>query len=171
MLSKIFKILLVFLFITCVGINILAQEQGIKLEDVVSYEKRLINCEQYAADIYGLASRFPELIEKSDFIVLVARLGKGETNRRFNQRRLHNVRERIKMSGIDTKKIIVAEGERVSGLGRVEVYAGGKLIEVFPVWRNRDICVECCGPNDRFYPDKDELERQQRQKTRKKRRG
>ena len=171
MLTKILKVIFTFLFVLCVGINISAQEQGIKLEDIASYDKRLINCEQYSADIDRMTQDFSELIGKSDFIVLVARLGKGETNRRFNQRRLHNIRERILARGIDPKKFVIAEGEKVSGLGRVEVYAGGKLIEVFPVPRNRDVCVECCGPDDRFYPDRDELERKQKQKTKRKRRG
>ena len=172
MLAKIWKFKLTLIFAFCGASNAFAQEQGIKLEDIASYDKRLINCEQYSADIHGMTSEFSELIEKSDFLVLVARLGKGETNRRFNQRRLHNIRERIiSASGINPKKFVFAEGEKVSGLGRVEVYAGGKLIEVFPVPRNRDVCVECCGPDDRFYPDRDELERKQRQKTRKKRRG
>ena len=172
MLTKILKVVFAFLFALCVGINISAQEQGIKLEDIASYDKRLINCEQYSADIDRMTSEFSELIEKSDFLVLVARLGKGETNRRFNQRRLHNIRERIIARGIDPKKFIVAEGEKVSGLGRVEVYAGGKLIEVFPVKRNRDVCVECCGPDERFYGSgKDEFDRKQKQKTKRKRRG
>ena len=171
MSAKIWKFILTLIFAFCVVSNAFAQEQDIKLEDITNYDKRLINCEQYSADIHIMTSEFSELIGKSDFIVLVARLGKGETNRRFNQRRLHNIRERIIARGVDPKKFIVAEGEKVSGLGRVEVYAGGKLIEVFPVPRNRDVCVECCGPDDRFYPDRDELERKQRQKTRKKRRG
>lgn len=168
MLAKIQVFTFALLFVVCTGINISAQEQGIKLEDIASYDKRLINCEQYSADIHIMTSDFSELIGKSDFLVLVARLGKGETNRRFNQRRLHNIRERIIARGIDPKKFIVAEGKKVSGLGRVEVYAGGKLIEVFPVPRNRDVCVECCGPDDRFYPDRDELERKQRQKLERK---
>ncbi len=164
MLAKIQGFTFALLFVFCAGINIFAQEQSIKLEEIANYDKRLINCETYSADIHIMTSDFSELIEKSDFLVLVARLGKGETNRRFNQRRLHNIRERIIARGIDPKKFIVAEGEKVNGLGRVEVYAGGKLIEVFPVPRNRDVCVECCGPDDRFYPDRDELERKQKGK-------
>lgn len=172
MLTKIQKIASVLLFVLCIGINVFAQEQGIKLGELDSYDTRLGNCEQYSADIDRMTTKFAELIEKSDFLVLVAHLGKDETNRKFNHRRLHNVRERIIARGIDSKKFIVAEGEKVNGLGRVEVYAGGKLIEVFPVKRNRDICVECCGPDDRFYGSgKDELERKQRQKPKKKRRG
>ena len=169
MLTKILKILLAHSFVLCVSTNIFAQEQGIKLEDIANYDKRLINCEQYSADISTMRSVFSELIEKSDFLVLVARLGKGETNRKFNQRRLHNIRERLIAAGIDPKKFIVAEWEKVGGLGRVEVYVGGKLIEVFPVPRNRDVCVECCGDDERFYPYKETYEREN--KTRGRRRG
>jgi hypothetical protein len=171
MLTKIKTITLALSLILFVGISVFAQGQGIKLEEIDDYDKRTFNCEIYSAAVDIMTSEYSELIGKSDFLVLIARLGKGETNRKFNLRRLHNVRARIEARGIDPKKFVVAEGEKVSGLGRVEVFAGGKLIEVFSVNRNRDICVECCGPDDRFYPDRDELDRKQRQKPKRKRRG
>ena len=109
---------------------------------------------------------FSELIEKSDYLILVARLGRGEKNRDLNRRRLHNVSERLKAAGIEAKKIVVAESERISGLGRVEVYAGGRMVESLRVKHNEDICVECCGPDERFYPDKEIFERRNKSRRR-----
>ena len=171
MLTKIKTIILTLSFVLFFSINTFAQGQGIKLEEIDSYDERTFNCEIYSQAVDIMLTEYWELIGKSDFLVLIARLGRGETNRKLNLRRLHNVRARIEFRYIDPKKFVIAEGEKVSGLGRVEVYAGGKLIEVFPVNRNRDICVECCGFDDQYYPDRDELERKQKQKTKKKRRG
>lgn len=164
MFAKTLKVALALSIVFSAGLSAFTQERGIKLKDVNSFDTRLINCETYSSDFDRMAVEFSDLIEESDFLVLVSRLGKGESNRKLNQRRLHNVRERLKARSIDAQKITVAEGEKVGGLGRVEVYAGGKLIEVFPVHRNQDICVECCGDDERFYPYK------QRNKPNRKRR-
>ncbi len=105
-------------------------------------------------------------------IILVARLGKGETKRELNRRRLYNVSFRYKVSlGIPAEKVVAAEGERVYDYGRVEIYWNGEMIGALPVFKNKDIYVDCCGPDDRYYPDKDEVERRQKQRVKRKRRG
>jgi len=105
-------------------------------------------------------------------IILVARLGKGETRCELNRRRLYNVSFRYKVTlGIPAEKVVAAEGERVDDYGRVEIYWNGEMIGALPVFKNKDIYVDCCGPDDRYYPEKDAVERQQKQRAKRKRRG
>lgn len=134
-----------------------SQEQSKRLNDFNDSDRRLINCETYSVDIDRMVSVASELIKQSDFIILIARLGDGERNREFNRRRLHNVEEKLKADGVEEKKIIIAEGERVKGLGRVEIYIGGRMVESLRAKRNKDICVECCGDDERYYPYKAKL--------------
>jgi len=88
---------------------------------------------------------------------LIARLGNGETSRRFNHRRLHNARTYLSYThGISEKKLVMAEGERVRGLGRIEVYVDGRLIVVFNIERNQDLALggvgDCDGRSRLYYP-------------------
>jgi len=118
-----------------------------------------------------MRTTFSELIGRSDFLILIARLGKGEKNKELNRRRLHNVRERLKAAGIESEKLVTAEGECVNGLGRIELYAGGRMIENLRVKRNKDICVECCGDDERFYPYRGLFELKSKQHRRRQGRG
>lgn len=111
-----------------------------------------LNCEmnlQNLEHVRDLARR-----EKNGFLIIVARLGNGERQRGLNYRRLHNVRLQLTLIGVPSDKIIVAEGERVRGLGQVEFYVRGEFIGALPVRRAGDICVGCCGPDENFYPNR-----------------
>jgi hypothetical protein len=106
-------------------------------------------------------------------IIIIARLGDGETRANLNRRRLHNVRtywtEYLTAEGARRKPqtAILAEGERVAGYGRLEFYVDGKLIGVLKIGRNADLLVGTCYPtpeerdpctlkSDRnFYPCRD----------------
>ena len=81
-------------------------------------------------------------------IIVIARLGHGERNRALNRRRLQNVRAYLTESGWnrDPQTIILAEGERVKGYGRIEFYIHGNLFTVLGVTRNRDFAVGSCHP-------------------------
>jgi hypothetical protein len=41
------------------------------------------------------------------------------------------------------KRIVLAEGERVRGLGRVEIYLKGRLFTVSTINRNKDLARGC----------------------------
>jgi hypothetical protein len=85
-------------------------------------------------------------------IIAIARLGKGETSRELNRRRLYSVQAYLsKRAGVPEKSIVVGEGEPTAGYGRVELYAGGKLINLLLVQRNETLCVECCGIDENYY--------------------
>ena len=108
------------------------------------------NCEMNLQDLEharNLARR-----ETNGFLIIVARLGDEERRRELNHRRLHNVRLKLTHVGVPSDKIVVAEGERVRGLGRVEFYVRGEFFGALPIRRGADICVGCCGPDENFYP-------------------
>jgi hypothetical protein len=94
---------------------------------------------------------------KESVLIAVARLGRGEVSRRYNHRRLHNLRLYLMMyRKRDAKNLVVAEGERVKGAGRVEIYVRGKLIDVLSFRRGEDLYAGSCNalsPKDKLYYD------------------
>ncbi len=108
------------------------------------------NCEMNLQDLEHARNLARQ--ETNGFLIIVARLGDGERRRELNYRRLHNVRLQLTLIGAASDKIVVAEGERIRGLGRVEFYVRGEFIGALPGRRGADICVGCCGPDENFYP-------------------
>lgn len=94
---------------------------------------------------------------KGDSLILIARPGDGENARRLNRRRLHNIYTYLTyIRKIPKERIVIAEGERVTGRGRVEVYLQGKLQIVFTVGRNADLRGGACEEalSTLYYPMK-----------------
>ena len=117
------------------------------------------NCEMNIAYLEQVAMMTLEQTKNGGVLIAVARLGVGERSRESNHRRLYNVREYIKNRvGIQAERIIVAEGERAKGLGRVEFYLGGKMVGVLLLGKNKDLCLLCCEEIGPYYPHKDNLE-------------
>jgi hypothetical protein len=81
-------------------------------------------------------------------IVLVARLGDREVSRRLNRQRLFNVWSYLHHAGgFPANRLVKAEGDRVRGFGRMELYAKGRLMLILPAKRQGDIVgVRSCGP-------------------------
>ena len=90
-------------------------------------------------------------------IIVIARLGNGERSRSFNHRRLHNLRTYLRVvRGRAAESIVTAEGARARGRGRLEIYVGGRLIDVLGVGRGEDLSVGSCAatsPSDRLFYD------------------
>ena len=91
--------------------------------------------------------------DNNERLFVVARLGRGETSRELNRRRLHNVRRYFRDAwNAVAGGLVFAEGDRVEGEGRVEFYLGSDLMLVSLVRRGGDICVDCCDfPDPRYY--------------------
>jgi hypothetical protein len=82
---------------------------------------------------------------KDGLVIAIARLGDSEQRQDLSRRRLHNVRTYLVEFGHRSPEtIITAEGERVNGYGRVELYVGGKLFYVLMVRPNADFSVGSC---------------------------
>ncbi|MBL8181126.1 MAG: hypothetical protein JNL64_05890 [Blastocatellia bacterium] len=118
-------------------------------------------------------------------IIVIARLGAKERNASMNKRRLHNVRTILTMKYEDAKtvpmdSIIVAEGERTKGRGRVEFYVDGNLILALTPYGDHDLAVTGCYDSvdggdwcatteqKQFYPCKDQPKKKPDRKLRKK---
>lgn len=109
------------------------------------------NCESNKAYFDYIDINTPE----NELIIIIARLGNGETSRMYNRRRLHNIRTYLnRIREIPNQRIITAEGEQVRGRGRIEVYSGGRLMIVFTVGRNQDLAGGDCEqvPSSLYYP-------------------
>lgn len=101
------------------------------------------NCEGNSArlDVVRNKSR---VTGEAKVTIAVARLGSGEQSRELNRRRLYTIRAYLTAMGLPSQKLITAEGERVQGYGRIEVYIEGELIEVLSVERCKDLPVGMC---------------------------
>ena len=130
------------------------------------------NCESDIA-ILDLASR---RAGEDGLIIAIARLGDGERQRSLNFRRLHNVRVYLtEWNGRrNPKTVLIAEGERVTGYGRIELYVGGALLQTLLVRPNADLIVGSCtyeinAPSEQrrennLYPWRDRFERKSKSK-------
>jgi hypothetical protein len=119
---------------------------------VPSNEVSPTNCEQNSATIDQIRYMVTQGSSRDSLVIAVARLGNGETLRAVNRRRLYNLGTYWKEHGLPAERLVIAEAERVNGYGRVELYVAGKLFDVLLVRRNRDLCVICCGDDERYYP-------------------
>ena len=124
--------------------------EPVKLSDYANAKP--MGCAERQAVIDVISQKTPA----DELIIVVARLGTGETRPNLNWRRLHNVRvfwtEFLEKSGRrKPETIILAEGERVEGYGQLEFYVDGKLVGVVKVARNADLSIGSCYPPDDSY--------------------
>jgi hypothetical protein len=102
----------------------------------------LSNCEANAATLDATH----QLAGNDGLIIVIARLGSGEWNRKVTQRRLQTVKAYLTKTPWErpAETVILAEGERVRGYGRIELYVGDKRIDVLAVGRNRPFLTSSC---------------------------
>jgi hypothetical protein len=144
-------LIIIFSFLSCSAV--VAQQpplEPVKLSDFANAKPG--RCEYRTAILDGIHQKTPA----EGMIMVIARLGNRETRPNLSWRRLHNVRVYwteylYKEHRRKPETIILAEGERVSGLGHLEFYVGGKLVEVMKVARNADLSIGSCYPPDDSY--------------------
>jgi hypothetical protein len=77
-------------------------------------------------------------------IIVIGRLGQGESSRELIRRRLQNLQQFLYFTrGVSKERTVLAEGERTNSLGLVEVYLHGELFMIFRMKRNRDFLTNC----------------------------
>lgn len=108
-----------------------------------SHPSRPDNCEGNSARLDVVRNK-SGTSDVNKITIAIARLGSGEQSRELNRRRLYTVRMYLTAMGLPSQKLITAEGERVQGYGRIEVYIGGELVEVLSVERCKDLPVGIC---------------------------
>ena len=129
-----------------------AQDRPVWLNPWGTPEKPL-NCEENLIHIEIVARLASEESQRDKVLIIVARLGDNESSQELNRRRLHNLRVSLTENlRVDPQRLIMASGEKVRGSGRVEFYLAGKLIGALPIARGKDLCVDCCDIDERYYP-------------------
>ncbi len=110
----------------------------------------LNRCEGSNSDLAGVN----QIAGRDGLIIAIARLGDGERSRQLNRRRLHNVRTFLaEFWNRDPTTVITAEGDKVKGHGRIDLYVRGELILALAVRHNGDLLVgSCVGPDRNLYP-------------------
>jgi hypothetical protein len=138
-------------------------------------DDRVLDCDYSVSVQDNVIMTALEQTREGGFLIIIIKPGDGETSPELTRRRLYNLREyflRGRGSHLKLEKVIFAKGDQVKGYGRIEYYLGGKLFERLLFRKNGYICHECCGLDDRYYPEKAaEYERQKKQKQKRKRRG
>jgi hypothetical protein len=77
-------------------------------------------------------------------IIIIGRLGARETSRKLNRQRIELLSDYLQNTrGVPAERIVLAEAQRVGGLGRVEIYLQGRLFTVFTINRNKDLGTGC----------------------------
>lgn len=95
-----------------------------------------IDCETFAAQLDITIIEWRKL--KDTRMIFIARLGTGERDRKVNRARHEWLEEYLQKKGV---AYVFAEGDRVQGLGRMEVYVGGRLVMSAPTKRGvRRLC-------------------------------
>jgi hypothetical protein len=129
------------------------RESSLASAETFQTEVRPINCEHNIARLDIAHDK-----AGNGLIILIARLGDGEFNQEFNRRRLHSARKYLSAYAVRAEEMIItAEGERVRGYGRVEIYVEGKLFDILAVRRNADLSVGSCEPQELDDPRQREL--------------
>jgi hypothetical protein len=109
------------------------------------------NCEVDEANLDSIRLDARSGVGQDGLLIVIARPGVGDVRAHLNSRRLSAVKELFSKRGFPAEKIVLAEGERVRGNGRVEFYVGGKLTHVIATTRNRGLCIECCNPGPQDF--------------------
>lgn len=120
------------------------QTNQISDEPIDNPTQTITACEQW---IYRVSSALDKWSNnKKASLIVIARLGDGETSRRINLKRIKTLKEYILSLEPETK-MIFGEGERIKGDGGViEIYVEGKLIDSLRVQPKSNIPLKGCNP-------------------------
>jgi len=118
-----------------------------------AFSQEPANCETNRIRFDSYAKQFRTTVDNhSGVIIAIARLGASERSGGLNRSRLYIVRATlIEDLGLREEDVVTAEGARVNGYGRVEIYIGGKLIDSLLVKHGKALCADCCYPGGRKY--------------------
>lgn len=112
-----------------------AQSPHVKEQIIVSGD----NNETMKSELDAVASAAGE----DKLIIMIARLGTGEPSRNLSNRRLQSARLYLESTrGIEKQRIITAQGDRVQGLGRIEVYVNCRLFRIFTLSLKKNFAKE-----------------------------
>ena len=128
--------------------SILAYSFAVPNQNRSANEVRVVGpfqCQHNEAFVSGIGQNIPA----KTLLIVIGRAGENETKSNLNKRRLHNVRAyltRFTKQAAD-ESLILAEGEKVKGYGRLEFYINGKLTAILNIRHNWDLIVGNCYPD------------------------
>lgn len=113
------------------------------LLDALPYHspKEPVNCEVAGVYMDDVVRRMKNNTDGS-YLIVIARLGNGETSQHLSRVRLKAVQ--MYMQYHPDVKLILAEGERRRGQGSVEFYVAGKLLYMLPIRKNSRLDLFSC---------------------------
>lgn len=116
----------------------------------------LVTCDEAVMRQDAVVAATLDRGQDNSFLIIVVRPGKSENSMQLASKRLFNVQQYFRLRGnrIGPEKLIFASGVPTKGLGQVEFYVNGQLVEVLSYPVNGFICHTCCGPDTDFYPEK-----------------
>jgi hypothetical protein len=139
------KVVVVTMVVCCYSAPAMAQDQH-PPDIIAANTKRCQLNTIYIADLKQVARI------KNERVFVIAHLGSGETSSALNRRRLRDIgAEFDEISPMSRDKLILAQGQRLRGRGRVEVYLGSELYFVSYMPRNGAFCSACCDRKHEFY--------------------
>jgi hypothetical protein len=143
------KPILLLAILLLFGAALYGRQPQVQLAEVEIVPATARGCQQNTINIANLQA----LVQTTkDRAFVIAHLGTGETNRGLNRRRLHDVKTQFGLG--NSPKLILAEGARVPGRGRIEFYLGSELMSVSLLARNGDFCATCCDRKKLFYRER-----------------
>jgi len=102
--------------------------------------KEPMNCEMAGLFIDDAIIRAKSISDSS--LIIIARLGEGEHPRQLNRARLKEVQTYLEYH--PDLSVVVAEGDRAKGYGRLEFYVGGRLLYTLPIQKNARLRLFNC---------------------------
>src|SRR5712664_2540520 len=134
------RILLIAVFL-CAILPCLEPSQAVvkgKTRDTKSSAQARVNCEDLLLELEEAVKRVQQ--KDDSYLILIARLGDGERSRRLNVVRLKPF-ETYLQRFVGVRRVL-AEGTRVKGKGRIELYVDGRLVRTWEVKTNEKFrCV------------------------------
>jgi len=100
------------------------------------------NCDAMLAIFDNVAATAATATNKDSALIIVAYRGHGE-ERRYNAQRLKALRFYFTRK-MPKQRLVLTEGKRRIGLGKVEFYVEGKLTDELYLVKRGQVCTSCC---------------------------
>lgn len=101
------------------------------------------NCEGNSVRLDGLRDKWREsrVLNEKSVVILIARLGDGEFDDQLNQRRFFTISKYLNLTD---EEVVTGQGGKIKGLGVIEIYINGILVESLTVKKCQDLRVGVC---------------------------
>lgn len=106
----------------------------------------IASCEESEAYMDAVANEARGAAAEGEVLIAVVRLGGKETSAKLNPRRMVALKKFFTKRDLPARSVVVTQGERAIGPGRVEFYVSGRLFRTMLLRHGSGVCIECCNP-------------------------